>query len=807
MKKFLSLMVTLTVLMSVLCCFPAEARIYDDYPYVYFDFEDQNDANSGMSGNNPVWSAGGANGTAGCMSFTQSSQWGGVTCHFAKPLVAGEKYHASMWLRLDNVEDLMGVDGGVCLIMYTKSVHGNTSYKFVSLNGKAVSGGKWVHCSADFTWDGKAYDENKKENADVDPTAACRMDIRIGNTGNTLMNQLATEGKLGTDFKLKYSLDDIIFEPIISETVYDDSYVLAATFEDGTTDSLTSMSASVKFSVVDDTERGKVMQVVSPNGTFNEVCANNALSFGHLYKVSVWVKRTDDLCTYNGVHSALENITWLSNRKDKENVAKGANWPGGCSDSMIEQNKWYQFTYYIKYDVKTFDAGAYTYGIRMGNQKAAQAVSTETNKQRGSEGVTFLVDDFLIQDLGVVQNGDFEEEQHGIVRYTASSYNTVTPTVFGWFDDGATSAVSTDVRSTTDDPVTTSTKSMSVKVNTDGGKVSQAVRFENGDTYSVSFWAKGVGLADGEEKPISIALDRKVDSVNELDVYDVPDLEYITGDDWTLTNEWKLYTCEFTPDYEAKSTPEDGVMPRTPFLYFDVDGNKAGTEFLIDDITVVDEDAEANVTAYPRAENLTWTSGDAVVGDTITLDYTFVSELDYMEGKSILRALASDDGETWGCLGQYLSDYDSAAYVIPENAVGRYLKLELVPMDEANQMGAVKTVTLGQIKKSFEIDPKITAWSEENGAVTGKVDIECNLSSFGEQNIVVILALYDENNTLVATGVTPDTITVGYDDTITVSASLAGTNAASAKLFVWSGSSLADAGEKIYCEAITYVNE
>lgn len=802
MKKFLSLAMVLTMLLSVFCCLPAEAAVYDGYPYVYCDFEDSANYLSNIDGGGAKsWKAGGAAGSNGCLSLTESGSWSNIQYHLPTPLKVGETYRISAWVRLTNLTDLMGTNPKIVMIFYTTSAAGNSAYKMLSLNGSPKADGEWVLCTGTMTWDGTAYDEKAKTNAAINPNAANKACFRIGDGGNTLWMNLAKEDKMGTDFKLQYDFDDLIVEPVIgnSDVTYDDSYVFAADFEDGTTSGVKSVGGTT-FSAAVDAEHGKVLNCVTKAGAFNEVIAPSTLKFGHLYKVSVWIKRTDDLCSKDGKDSTISMPAWLPGRLDKENVVKGQSWPTVTDFPVnMKQNEWCYFEKYIKYDVKTFDGNGYDIGFRVGCKGF--------DGELGKEGMTYLIDNFFIQDMGIVQNGDFEAASQSYIKCDAGGMKSVTPAVFGWYDNGATSALSTDVRSTADDETTTSTKSMAVTVNNDGGVVFQSIRFDNDKTYSISFWAKGADLAEGETKTIKMMFDRKVNTVDGQDVYEVPDSETVF--EGTLTNKWTKYTCEFEAAYEPKSTPAEGVIPRTPFLYFDVDGNKAGTKFLIDDITFVDKDKasqEAEVDPHPRAESAS-ISGDSVAGGTLDISYTFVSEAEKMEGQSVLRALISEDGKNYATLGQYVTDWESASYTVPDVAIGKYLKLELAPMDETNQMGQLVTFDMGVIKKAFEIIPKITDWSESTGAVNGSVKIACNLSSFGEQNVVVILALYDENNTLVGMSVKPITVSNGYDDTVTVSASLSGTNAASAKMFVWSGKSLQDAGEKSYSEAVSYVNE
>lgn len=127
------------------------------------------------------------------------------------------------------------------------------------------------------------------------------------------------------------------------------------------------------------------------------------------------------------------------------------------------------------------------------------------------------------------------------------------------------------------------------------------------------------------------------------DVYQVEDYETLRDDKWTLTGDWKKFEYTFKPNYEPSKTPDSNVIPRTPFMYIDVDGNKAGTKFLVDDITFEDADAiivEPEVNPYPRLENVELVSGDAVSGATVQIDYEFVSEVEEMMGGRISSSCA-----------------------------------------------------------------------------------------------------------------------------------------------------------------------
>lgn len=811
MKKFISLSIVLTMMLSVFYCFPAEARVYDEYPYIYLDFEENNleqlKANNEVGTNVPSsWAPGGANGTKGCISLDESGNWANNTYYLGRTLDVGQKYNVSLWVKM-TTEDLLGCVPRIECYFYTRSADDHTARKMITLEGTPVSG-QWVHCTGVLDWDGKAYNEgNSTDNEPINPEASVDMRVRIATGGRTLWMELSAEDKYGSDFVLEYDMDDIIVEPATNadQPVYDDSYVVALDFEDGTTGGVSGGGAK---QVVTDPERGKVLENVAGIDQFDEVTVSGKVAYNHLYKVSFWVKRTDDLCDYGGQHSRAQFITWLNTRQDTENITKGTQYPAYFMPNNIAQNEWRYVELYQKFDVKTFDNQNVTVGIRIGNTKASNYIREQNpgkNIEEGEEGVTVYIDDFFIQDLGFVQNGDFEAEQNKIWQYTADpAGKEITQNVFGWNDENAVSSISTDVRSAEEDAESESTQSMSVNITADGGRVWQGVNFENQKEYKITFWAKGLEMEDGEEKPISIMLDRKVDTVMAQDVYEVPDLEELSDEGWTLTNQWKKYEYTFRPDYTASGSPGSNVIPRTPFLYFDVDGNKAGTKFLVDDLTFVDTadipvEPEKNI--YPRAEDFLLSRGEVVSGSELVFTYNYVSEVGNAEGNSVIRALISEDGKNWGCIGQSIADFGIAGYTIPDSAIGKQLKIELAPMDNTNQMGEIASVELGEVKRSFELVPEITEWDEESGEVAANVHIENNSSTLGELDVVLILAIYDENNTLLNTEVKHEMIDVGYNEDVKVSA-ISTAEGAKAILYVWSGTSIADAGAKNYCEPV-----
>ncbi len=811
MKKILSLFISLSLLLSAFCCIPAKANLYEGYPYLSLDFEDSDSVeklqSAGVLGGNlgSTWKAGGAAGSKGCVTVTDKVHWGSENIYLPKPLTIGRTYRMSMWVRV-NLDDFEGKTAAVNVILYTKSaVSGGSAYKSVSLTG-TITPNTWSYVSGEFLWDGYAHDEKGGVTTSVDPDAPVRVCPRMDSTGSTLYMRLKNTDKYKNDtsFALSYDMDDIIIEPVpVEKEKCDDSFALAADFEGGKTHGLGGVN-----SVVEDAERGKVGYGKFNMGSFASITAYDAIKVNHMYKVSAWIKRIDDLCVYGGDTTQVFCFGNPEDRVDYTNIAPSIKWPASYAKNRITcQNQWTYFEWYIKYEARTFDAYHPSVGFRIGNLAASK---DKTGRgEIGLEGVEVYIDDFMIQDLGLVTNGDFEQGETSVYRITETKQETKTDAVLGWATSDATTAASNDVRA---DAETESTKSMQVNITADGGKAYQGVFLENNKDYKISFWAKGEDLADGETKPMNLVLNRKVPTVHASDVYEVPDYEIISGD-WLLTNEWRKYECTYEMAFTSSVTPTGNTVPRMPFLYLEVDGNKAGTKFLVDDFEIVDANYVAPDTRYPypRVELVDLEAGAAFMdGAKVTFVYDFISEVDHMEGRSVIRILSSSDNENWSILDHIIADYGFAEYIIPKETIGRYLKAEILPVDENDgvyEVGDMLPVEMGLVRPSAIISATLGEFDTANGTITGTLLIENNKLDGDSIDVFLAIVLYDANGGIIRYDSKP--ISVGANSTDNISLSVATANVeglapvAYAKAFVWGGTSILDTDMTPYAEVLT----
>ena len=148
------------------------------------------------------------------------------------------------------------------------------------------------------------------------------------------------------------------------------------------------------------------------------------------------------------------------------------------------------------------------------------------------------------------------------------------------------------------------------------------------------------------------------------------------------------------------------------------------------------------------------------------------------------------------------ADWGIAQVEIPNEAAGADVKIELVPIDEQGLFGTVYAYEIPNVKKAFAVTPAFTKWDETTGEIASSTMIENNASSVGVQDMVLILAQFDENGAMLKVDTKPIQVELGFSEAVLLSTTAA-QGAAKACLFVWSGTSLADAGETTYADMVS----
>ena len=800
MKRILSFVMVLAMLLSAVGVMTVSAdepeQVVADYPYVYLDFEKASVIPSAVAGTMASyhsWQAGGAYGSKGSLTApikaanaANYAEWQ-ITLPASLDLTATYQFSFLAKIGLDSL--------GTATPSFSSYLFGGSNYKGISFSGTPVAN-QWVKYTA-------TLDMATGKHASW--TADTAYNFRLRFYGFNALKAIQPEAEQA-NFEFPLSIDDVIIEPVRThvvptEPVFDESYVTAATYENNGDDdvnaSFVANRSGLGTAVVATPDAttaahgSKVLKITKSGSSYGDLMLAN-LKFNHRYKISASIKPAATSGTTNfeiyDMHTAGYPGVTIT---DTTTGASG--WPS--KSFTLTNGAWNEVVHYISNEAVTFDDGpAFALMYRVPAGVAANSV--------------FYIDNIFVQDMGIVSNGDFESTIAPSDLWRANnSTATGSHDVFSWYGSNATAATSTDVRTTVEDATTTSTKSMQVTIDANGGKVHQPVDLEHKKAHTITFWAKNPNLGDGEEQDISIKLDR-TDAGDAKDIFTYPNdaIETVTATDWKLTNQWKKFTVIYTPNFAASGTPAAYVAPRKPYLYFDVDGNAAGTSFLVDDVVIEKVVAPPPAYPYPYITTALATS-ETIAGLDTTFIYEFISEEDKLEGTSILRFLASENGVNYACYGQSVVQFGSGTVSIPENAAGKYFKLEILAVDEDGTYGEIATINLGQAKVPFGVDVTYPTWNVAGNQITANVAIENNLLDNAGEELVVLLAIYSENNTLIYTASQPVTLTASYDETIVLSGIINGAESLTAhhaKVFVWGGTSVANAGSSIWNVAESY---
>ena len=849
-------------------CVYAEAENGNPYVYMDFEEDNVAElvGNKVLTGgfSAKAWKADGANSTKGCISYTQKAGQPEELVNTDFAFEMGKTYRVSVWVRY--VTDLKGYSPVVSFFLNTVAKTGENAWKEQAMVKKATVG-EWNYYTCDFVWDGSVW--AKIDGAFTATTSdpndkPMQFRLRVGSSAGGLYEELKKKEPYADDtaFAAQFDVDDLTVEPLVEKPdaeetagLYNVQKLTYSTFDNPYPGNLPFYSgyqmgkdagankAQFISSAKDPAtaESGPYLNIKSPDGAyaFNEFMfnadehANILWSANHMYEISFQFRSrkmvTKNNTTAQNGHMAIKiqsNSATLTTT-DVNGLTGIEAWPIMPNMNVLPlDGQWHEIKLPFKFELKTF-AELYRNGVPL--QIGLIPYINSANRWDGVN-LDIDIDDLYVKDLGPVANGDFETGSGSATRTyrgkSAPSHGVKQYEVFGWNTENATAAQSTDVREEA-----TGKNSMKVTVGEDGGYVWQGIALEKDiETYRVSFWAKGPeSLADGEEIPFAMVLDRNAAVTEQAqEYYDTPNFEFYTGADsviksdtysysdsdkevqeWKLTNQWQYYTCEVSNVFDAipghESVNTSKIKPRQPFMYFDVDGNGAATEYFLDDF-VLEEATEKTEFAYPYIENANLLSGELVSGETVTAAYGFVSDSGMAEKETVARLMISEKNmNMWATQETISANGGEVSFVLPASAVGKQAKIVFSPVDENNLFGVTETLELGEVKEAFTVAPAISGWDETNSVVNGSAKVEINLSAVESQKITVILAVYNEKNKMVATAVKTETVAYGDSVTIPVSASFAGKDASHAKLFVWSGESAQTAGKTAYCDEISSV--
>ncbi len=761
MKKIISFVAAATMILSL--CAPvlaAENAVPSVYTTETFDSGEINV----VSGNVMRLSPGvGDRGYAlRCTGNTEFSAGDGV-------FDIGQTFLVSAWIRSKN-EANKTVTFSLCGL--------NTDGAYASFN-MVYSGeitNEWTQATASGVWEGTFSDGTK-----WDSSVPLTLKINMGENA-------------------VYDLDDLRLVPIFPESgAGEEDLLVGGDFENGKE----GWSGTV---ITDGTapQGESYLNIAGTKNTWMQFSKNITLKANHLYKFSYWVK-CDEAYDNNGKPKDTFGIWFLQSARTRvvDTNSFNTDLPGYVQNGFPVNGEWQKVEYYYQFEYKTFTNKEFQMIFRLYPEGMQSVEST------GSFGI----DDFKIIDMGEIANGSFESDDTEIVKFLnetgeANKGKTAITeqSVLAWNEKDAETDINSDVR-----PDASGKKSMKVTVSADGGYAYQGVSLDRVDAnYKISFWVKGVGLS--EEKPFALVLDRSVPkSGGDQESYIVPDKTYVTGfreqntngdfGTWSLTNEWQYFSCivpNSFPLKEGLNAANADTIPRLPFMYFDVDGNKAGTTYLLDDIEIAEyegEETEDSGYRYPYLTRVAF-AGNIYETGVMQARYTFGSLCGATDGGSQLRMYEiTDNGEILvaTALGKSIT--------IPEGLGGKKIRIEAVPVDTNGRMGKNQSAiyTVGYAK---ETTAEISEWNAL-GDITASVSIISRGTSAKAEPVIVVLATYDEQNKMVSYETKKVSLSESgnLSETITFRTS---EHAKTAKLYTWSGNELSTAGAMVYHDTVSY---
>ena len=790
MKRYLSVVLLLGLALTMLGALPVKAEINADYPYLYMDFE--NSSGTGVNGSHTSLAKGGAGGSAGSLYVNQTED--AQDYYVPVPsydFMVGQRAKLSAWIKLDTSKTKLERQS-IGYVMYGPSDSGNNSWLGLdsfSATNLDLNSGEWVYVERFLTWDGAMTDGGMYDGSKTD-TIPCNICPRVGQYASGIIKDAVAEDS--PTKSICYWIDNITLEPAIEKPEgpveeTDTTFLLNAVF-DSDADGLTSEVAKYSPATGPDGKPG-ILKIAGKTGTYHDLQSPMLpIKYNKLYRISMKAK-ADSSASVGVVPRAIilrsGRLDFTNDPINKHGDADGFQYVSFEQELTTE---WQTFTAYVKRNVKTFDENPLSILFRFGDGTKIQKAS---------------VDDVRVEEFNdCVTNGDFEDLKTDI----PPTVNWASPdvegeddnrygTFYGWFEEGATAEVSDDVSAETE-----GAKSAKITTIQENGTVCQGVFLPYNIPQEISFWAKGEGESVG--KSVQVKLDRFVETKDPDDAYDVPDTE-ILGTDLTLRDTWQQYTIPYHFEVTKPSDAKPGVGPRQPYISLLVNGGAADMTYYVDDFTV-GESKEANVFPFPYAEDAMVT-GNMLAGDTLTLEYTYVSEAGKEQGASFVRVVKELAGGDF-VAGLFETEDNWFEYTIPKEVSGSSIRFEILPVAKDGTPGVIERVPVVVVKHPQVVQPSLSEFDAESASVTGSLYAENNAPGGEDLELFIVVAVYDKNGCAVR--MNSKSVSIPAEDSAEIACTVSTAEEAGyapihkAKLYVWGGTDVFHTNMISYADTI-----
>ena len=827
MKKLLSMLLALTLVVSLFCAVPVSAEESTEFtlPYVNYDFNDiEDNATSNYGDSIGTWNAkeyieGVAGGKAlyrESTAVSSGSAYLQYTLSNGTPAVmaSGEQFKISFWLKL-NTDKTRFADNSTpsqLQLCYTAN-GGGKGYKAFNFSAQtaALNTGEWVYYEQTFAgWDGKNTVSGTQYDTVTNPDgAALVMNFRLG-----YVNGTGPAGVLASGYNTTYAIaiDDFRIEPVRTpydpnntvEPPYVPKEVLNFSFDNsGTTgygiNTWNVNSATKAVQTSGGADGGKYVKVswsTAGGGVWrmNTWTHNQELDDNKLTKLTFWAKAEDANTVGSAFRFTMFRTMNNSNqplRLDDINTYKSDIWPNNYWYIEVPgtlTQSWQQFTLYFKMNAKTFDESHYRVSLDI---------------KTPNTGFAFGLDNMIITQEEIPTNGEFENLGYAPAQTVKSNGDVLAneqskhyaANLYGWLKEGATVTADTTAPHG-------GLQAAKVVTTEAGGSPYQGIYLENNKTHEISFWAKGEGDSIG--KNIAVVLDRAVATKSQYDVYPIEDTVTLTPTDATLTGEWKKFTVQYTLNSVAPETmptinANQKIGVRQPFLKFAVDGGAAGMTYYLDDLKIAEPKTghpEPYVTDYDMVEKSDLSAvTSAIEGKPVYIQYSPATEASGDSVEAVVTRVMIESKAGSGKYGTYKTIIDTDVsgqqeFTIPEGFAGRKIMISVQPFSANGKIGAHYEKLIGTIAKQYEASMTAGAYNSASSSFTTTYSVLNNKLDGSDVRAIMFAMFFAENGTMVKCESTPVVVANGNtgSGTFTATSTVSDTNlpaATKAKVFFW----------------------
>ncbi len=831
MKKLLSMILAVAMVMSLFCAVPAGAAstpVEHSFPYIIENFEDGDvsffgETENRVPGEKEAIATAAGEGYAASENAAKITYKGNANTignylynsdgsYITGKAKKGETFTASFWMKSEqklNATNLL-------LVLWAP---GNYWRHNAQVTFDGTNNG-WQKVTMSYTY---AVD------ADIE-----RIELRFGNTGAT--NRVVDAEGTPTDENRVYYVDDFemqISRKVVTERVYAYSEVASLTPTDGSSwdgiEILQQGSTDTQTVVTEGTNTFLRHTHSAAAPIWLGIKLQEPMKAGHTYVLTFknrvrglpladgtldpagpaggtgfnYVNYQSDIpysgSTWTGSGSAGHYESWSVHSAATRQTGRGPyvdiRWNGGSATAYAD---WHDVSI-------TYASTKQNIEENMSNVDYIR-VGIWLYNGAGSNLGTFDFDDFKVLDLGPLTNGGFENTKlaggAGIHDGSNSSQWKGNSKLAGWHmtnPHGTTQPLQSTCRIPTENTAEHSDKWGALYYQHNASaEIYQYVPVYAGESYTITGYVRGASGTKGRVRLVAdftgATLDQEVYNVLGLGTNGVIYGDWVEyPDQWDMSKPVSL-TIDLTniETIPGRNQPANTkIMPKSPKVSIQFDESWAGNvnppnggshAVYMDAFTM-----KRNATEGAPTISAVNVSGDIVPGEKLNVSYNFAAA-GAVTDASIIKLMAKD-GDNVACLASYKKTDD---IIVPDSALGRDVYVEIVPASKGTDIGmALDPIVVEEITSDYEIDFDLGDFVDSaNGGkkVTATATVSGLTPALVGRNVdaVIVVALYDANGAFVNFVEEDIALTAGMaQTTFTCSYDQIGLNIKYAKAFIW----------------------